>query len=161
MSPRWERIRLVGALAMTASIAIGLYLGLADVPSRSNRVHELYGTWTVDSFTADGVERPPLLTDTERWRNWLVGGRGLGITSMTGKRDTFGVEVDASAHTITVTERQKNTKEVWKYTRPTPDHLVIDGVHDGKYLHLAMHLEPDGLLVTRGFHWINEVPFNR
>jgi len=38
---------------------------------------------------------------------------------------------------------------------------VIDGVHLGRSLHVTLHRHPDGLLVTRGFHWINEVPFNR
>jgi hypothetical protein len=38
---------------------------------------------------------------------------------------------------------------------------VIDGMHLGKSLHLALHAAPPSQLMTRGVHWINEVPFNR
>jgi hypothetical protein len=34
---------------------------------------------------------------------------------------------------------------------------VIDGVHLGQ----ALHAPPAPLLVTRGFHWVNESPFSR
>jgi hypothetical protein len=51
-------------------------------------------------------------------------------------------------------------EDTWRYSRPTPDRLVIDGVHLGRSLHVALHRAPS-LLMTRGFHWINEVPFHR
>jgi hypothetical protein len=38
---------------------------------------------------------------------------------------------------------------------------VLDGVHLGKTLHVTLRLAPDPLLVTRGFHWINDRPFSR
>jgi hypothetical protein len=38
---------------------------------------------------------------------------------------------------------------------------VIDGVHLGKSLHVALHAAPPTRLLTRGFHWIDEAPFNR
>lgn len=47
------------------------------------------------------------------------------------------------------------------YSRPAPDRLVIDGVHLGHALHIALHAAPAPLLVTRGFHWVNESPFSR
>ena len=34
-------------------------------------------------------------------------------------------------------------------------------VHLGRSLHVALHRAPPSPLLTRGFHWINEVPFNR
>jgi hypothetical protein len=41
--------------------------------------------------------------------------------------------------------------------------MVLSGTMDGKKVHATMHLdaEKEFLLTTRGFHWINEVPFNR
>jgi len=35
-----------------------------------------------------------------------------------------------------------------------------DGAHLGKPFHAALHREPAPLLMTRGFHWINEAPWN-
>jgi len=163
LSPRRERARWIAALAMTAMIAGSLYLEFAGRPNRADHVHELYGTWTVDTFAADGVERPPLATDADRWRLCLLTGRYLSVLAMAPvKPQSFPIEVDAGAGTITPTvDRETRRTETWKYTRPDPDHLVIDAVHGGVLLHVALHREPDPLLVTRGFHWINEVPFNR
>jgi hypothetical protein len=163
MARRWERAWLVGKLGMIASIAWSLYSSFAGRPNRNDHVHELYGTWIVDTFVADGVEHPPLTTDPDRWRACTANPRSLGISLMTGERDGGGLTVDAENRTITLASNGKTgaKTEIWKYTRPSPDHLVIDGVHGGKYLHVALHLAPTSPLLTRGFHWITEVPFNR
>jgi hypothetical protein len=54
----------------------------------------------------------------------------------------------------------KDVTETWKYSRPAPDQLIIDCLHLGKSLHIVLHLEPEGRLLSRGFHWINEWPNN-
>ena len=81
---------------------------------------------------------------------------------VTATRGTYAYEIDAASHRITVTiDADKKQEETWQYTRPAPDRLVIDGVHLGKSLHVTLHAAPEPLLVTRGFHWINESPFSR
>lgn len=163
MARRWERAWLIGKLGMIASIAWSVYSSFAGRPNRNDHVHELYGTWIVDTFIADGIEHPPLTTDPDRWRACTANPRSLGIALMTGEREGGGLKVDAERRTITLEPSGKTgaKTETWTYTRPSPDHLVIDGVHGGKYLHVALHLAPASPLLTRGFHWINEVPFNR
>ena len=56
---------------------------------------------------------------------------------------------------------EEKVEQTWHYARPAPDRLVIDGVHRGASLHVMLHPAPAPLLVTRGFHWINESPFSR
>ena len=76
-------------------------------------------------------------------------------------RGFYGLKVDPAAHTITATlDTAKKITEVWHYSRPAPDRLILDAVHRGKALHVGLHLEPDGVLETRGFHWVNEIPYN-
>lgn len=170
MSPRRERARAIIKLAMIGTIAVGIYVQFSRMRNRNAHVHELYGAWAVDSFTADGVERPPLTSDPIRWQTWTANAYYTSIWLMDDRRDgetpdnsgSYEIKVDADARTITLTTDDRDRRrETWRYTRPAPDRLVIDGVHGGRYLHVALHREPDGLLVTRGFHWINEVPFNR
>ena len=50
--------------------------------------------------------------------------------------------------------------ELLRYVRHG-DHLTIDGVHRGKPIHVTLTRQPPPLLVSRGFHWIQEFPFNR
>jgi len=133
-------------------------------------LHELYGNWTVDSFAVGGVEQASVVTDPPRWQTWTAHATAMTIWLLDGHREDAEtkehgwapIKVDKDKHTITVTtDEEKKTTVTWTYARPAPDRLVIDGVHRGKQLHVTLHREPDGLLVTRGFHWVNDVPFNR
>jgi hypothetical protein len=49
------------------------------------------------------------------------------------------------------------------FDRPAEDHMIFDGSIDGQAIHMDTHLfrREDFLLVNRGFHWIQEIPFNR
>jgi uncharacterized membrane protein YphA (DoxX/SURF4 family) len=170
MSRPRERLRIALKLALIAAMAIHIVLLFRGTRNRSAHLHELYGNWTVESFVADGIEHPPLTTDPLRWQAWSAHSRYTAIWLMNGHRDGpaepwwgwYPFDVDATHQTITLAiGGAHRTREIWTYTQPTPDQLVIDGVHGGKLLHVTLHREPDGLLMTRGFHWINEVPFNR
>jgi hypothetical protein len=82
---------------------------------------------------------------------------------------SYEVTVDPAHQMLTVntkdlrreTAQPDGTNETWRYSRPAPDRLTLDGVHFGKPLHATLHLAPPSLLMTRGFRWINEAPFNR
>jgi len=164
MSPRSERIRKLAKLAMLGAMACNLTVSSYDEASRIAGSHELAGTWSVDSFVADAVEHPPLATDPDRWRTISASPARLWISPMTGGRAALALQVDATSRTIQVEVEDQaggKTTETWAYARPAPDRLVIDGVHAGKHLHVTLHLETPPLLVTRGFRWINEVPFVR
>jgi uncharacterized membrane protein YphA (DoxX/SURF4 family) len=169
MAQRRERIRVAAKLGLIAAMAVNLYLEYHG-GNRNDHVHELYGNWEVDQLVADGVERPPLTTDPVRWQTLSINARSAVIWLMTGTREPsilvnrglYDWKVDAASHTIALTlPGEPRLEETWHYSRPAPDRLVIDGPHGGKSLHVVLHLVPDPLLMTRGFHWINEVPFNR
>lgn len=169
LSRRREIARVVIKVAIVGSFAYNVFQ-LTPKPSRNDHVHELYGVWTVDSFAIDGAELPPLTSDPVRWQAWTANPRGSFVWLMNGLKEApatlelpgYATKVDSTAHTIAVTVDDKNKViETWTYARPAPDRLVIDASHLGKKLHVTLHLEPDPPLVTRGYHWVNEVPFNR
>ena len=161
LSPRLERVRRVSKLAMFAILGCIVYSELGSVRKEPPH-HELEGIWIVDTFTADGVTHPPLATDPERWGHVPINPRGMWLTPMIGERRWFGLKVDESAHTMTLTpEDTAHGPMTWRYAHPAPDQLVIDGVDRGHQVHATLHLQPDGLLMTRGFHWVNEQPFNK
>jgi hypothetical protein len=49
------------------------------------------------------------------------------------------------------------------FDRLTPNTMTFDGAVDGHALHMFTHLvtREDFLLVSRGFHWVQESPFNK
>jgi hypothetical protein len=61
----------------------------------------------------------------------------------------------------------KGTDSTWKpvltYERPSPDKLAFEGDIDGKRVRMAMtqHDLNKFLLISRGFHWVQEFPVNR
>lgn len=147
---------------------------------------ELWGIHDVESFVADGELLPPLLTDEVRWRT-LVVDRALptefdgemwpgyiSIRPMEGRFRGAAIELDEEARTISrLPEEQKSVAaareagvevtDVLRWDRPAPDRLVLRGTWDGR--EIEVHLEQRDLaemeLTGRGYHWINELPYNR
>jgi len=81
--------------------------------------------------------------------------------------DTFlnyGATIDTKDGGITLTKAaDKNWKASFKFQRPGQDELTLDGEMDGHRFHMQLELL-DGnklLLMNRGFHWIQEYPFNQ
>ena len=124
----------------------------------------LYGTWGVDEFALEGQPRPPLLTDDTRWQKAVFENKSaLTVQGMDFKLVRYVAKMDLDKKTIELTKR---TDAAWKsnlsYALPAPDTMVIDGQLSNKKVHITLHrLDPKYLLNMRGFHWINEFPFNR
>jgi len=172
-SPRSERARWIAKLLMCGAISWSVYNVIARAlgPDPGEQMAGFLGTWVVDSCTIDGDQSPPLAV---RWARLMINPRSVQIVTLTGDRDWPTVKHDPVAHTLQVTLDEyvrdpppkattpaaKPVTELWTYARPASDHLVIDGTHRGKSFHVAMHLVPPPPLVTRGFHWINDVPYN-
>jgi hypothetical protein len=81
---------------------------------------------------------------------------------MDDKRRGYPFEYDAAAGKLTLTVGEEQ-KEVLSLTKPDPDHLLLEGTLDGHRLTVRLAKMDDSRfpLVTRGFHWIQEMPFNR
>ena len=72
--------------------------------------------------------------------------------------------IDTGDNTLKLTKNDdKDWKASFAYTRPAPDRLVLDGEIDGHKEKMELQLVDRSkfLLVSRGFHWIQEYPFNR
>jgi hypothetical protein len=125
----------------------------------------LYGIWTVADMSIDGHTRSPLVTDYDRWRR-VVFDRPT-FTAFQRMDDTFaifGAAIDQAARSLTLSKANDRT---WTarltFERPAPDRLQLEGVMDGHKIRMRLELFDRNkfLLVTRGFHWVQEYPFNR
>ena len=125
----------------------------------------LFGIWNVAYMSIDGVERSPLVTDYDRWRRLTFD----VPTRMAFHRmdDTFmplNSKIDENAKSIVLTRAGNDRwSSTFSFDRPSPDRLTLDGEMDGKKVRMRLELQPreNFLLVTRGFNWIQEFPFNR
>ena len=126
----------------------------------------LYGIWNVEQFSVDGQPRPPLLTDAARWCRVVFERFNFGVVySMSDTPTYYGVSTDTKKNTLAFTQRHGGSapKLTFTFARPAPGQLILDGPVDGHATHIQLRLQDRSqfLLVSRGFHWIQEYPFNR
>ncbi len=172
--PALFRSARANRLAVTLQVAFGLYLLGMGVYSGIQSWHTygggrpksaLYGIWNVDEMSVDGQPRSPLLTDKDRWRRVVFD--FTTFTSFQRPDDTFtgyGSAINEKDHTIALTKpADKNWKATLNYTRPASDQLVLAGAMDGHKVEMKLRLQDRDKfnLVNRGFHWVNEYPFQR
>jgi len=125
----------------------------------------LYGLYDVETFMRNAQELPPLTTDTVRWKKVSIQYPGyLGIRMMDDSPKRYSAEYDAARNTVALSvDADKSRKNVLAYSRPDADHVVLQGAlgTDTVSIRLRKIDTSKFLLVNRGFHWINELPFNR
>lgn len=127
----------------------------------------LYGIYDVETFTLNNEERAPLLTDLKRWKavvfNWP--GR-VSIQGMDGTFKKYNVKVDLERNSMALSGfkgEYEDTEAHWSFERVSANTLAMEGELEGDRIRVLAH-ERDldsFLLLNRGFHWINERPFNR
>lgn len=132
-----------------------------DLASRSR----LHGIWTVEEFALDGEDRPPLVTDPERWRRVVFDRPGtLAVQLMEGAPQRFVLGLDEDARTITLVRRhQPGWAADLSYLEPEDGVLILEGNFDGRPMRARLRRvdAPRFLLLDRRFRWVNETPYNR
>ena len=116
-----------------------------------------------------GFERAPLTTDTERWHRLAVGTWARAtVQHMNGERKRYMLEVDPAAKTAALREYKEGDTEIvgtYSYAWVEPDdaaeprRLSLTNADTEIMLRWS---DPEGTpLRSRGFHWVQEKPFNR
>lgn len=145
----------------------------------------LYGIYEVASFVQDGAERPPLLTDTARWRGVIfeqtlpmkygeieVPG-SIAVWQMDGRFTYHVIDLKADTRTLSFppapamkstepSAAQPAMSDALAYEQPSDNELILRGRWQGHdvEIRLARRDLKEMELLGRGFHWINEWPHN-
>ncbi|MEA2339798.1 MAG: hypothetical protein QOE82_3805 [Thermoanaerobaculia bacterium] len=159
-------LEVAGVVLRTIAVAAFLFMAVREVREnmqtygQANR-SPLYGIWRVDDFQIDGHA----IADLTRWRRVIFELRPMmSVQLMDDVRVRLSAKLDEKNRSLAVSRRNEPQ---WdgrlSYAQPDPNTLTIDGNLGGKTIHAMTHREPipKFLLTTRGFHWINEFPFNR
>ncbi len=125
----------------------------------------LYGIWEVARMSVDGQALPPLLTDSSRWRRAIFDFPGrMAFQRMDDSFAYYPAAINLTDRTLSLTKRgDTNWKANFTFQHPTREQLILDGRMDNREIHMELQLveREKFLLVRRGFHWIQEFPFNR
>lgn len=166
---RNRRVEILGIVLRTLAVVVVVLMALQQVRAMQRMYggaearSPLYGIWRVDDFQVDG--KPIPLNDPARWRRVIFDVRFMAsVQLMNDSSKRVSVQLNEKTRTLSVSRRNE---PAWdgrlSYARPDPPTLTIDGDLGGHKVHALCHSEPipKFLLTNRGFHWINEYPFNR
>lgn len=157
--PRAER----RALRIARRVALGLVCFLlvwvnvlgGYVGRRMPQPHApLYGVWSVDSVSGwPNSNQPKTIT--------LDAPQYAQMKNADGAQRWYRVAYDADQHTIQVLSVKGGAQLRWDAT--ASGKAELHGVWMGSPVTLSVHrIDPDAYLLTsRGFHWVQEQPFNR
>ena len=124
----------------------------------------LYGIWNVQSCTLDDKPQPLLITDAQAWRRIIFDSPQFAQIERMEDNQAYSAALDEKSRTLTLTDsHDKNWQAKFTYARPSLDRLKLDGAMAGKKAALELQRmdEKKFLLVSRGFHWVQDYPFNR
>lgn len=166
--------RRANRIALAAQIVFGIWLVGMNVYTNwdgwrtyggGRTKSPLYGIWNVAELSIDGQVRSPLLGDYDRWQRVVFDfPERVSFQRMDESFAGFGAVIDSTAKTIVLTKSSdKNWKGNLTFQRVAEDQLILDGNMDSHTIQMKLQLvdHKKFLLVSRGFHWIQEYPFNR
>jgi uncharacterized membrane protein YphA (DoxX/SURF4 family) len=168
------RTRRANRIALAAQIFLGLWVIGNNLYSGWGAWHTygggrpksaLYGIWDVSELSIDGQVRSPLVTDYDRWHRAVFDFPDrVAFQRMDDTFARYGATINSNDKTIALTkDSDKNWKANFAFQRVGENELILEGDMDSHKVHMHLQLVDlkKFLLVSRGFHWIQEYPFNR
>jgi hypothetical protein len=125
----------------------------------------LAGIWSIQQLTIDGQSQPLAVNNSDEWRriafdlaNWAH------VQRMDDSLTGYATTIDTKKQTLALTTgSDKNWRANFTYSRPTKDELLLDGTVNGHKQHIELELMDSAqfTLTSRGFHWVQDRPYNR
>ena len=165
---RWQIVnKVVKWVVMSAVIGFGLFQLTMMVSKFSGQTKSspLYGLYEVQTFIHNGDTLPPLLTDSVRWR--YVGVEGKEYAWIRGINDStqrYHFAVDTATQMVEIHLRSDTISvDSMAYHWLDSNLLELSGTLQSDTLSVQMRRKDwdDFRLTGRGFHWVNEYPYNR
>ncbi|MBS1511191.1 MAG: DoxX family protein [Bacteroidetes bacterium] len=124
----------------------------------------LYGIYYTDLFMRNNDTVPPLDTDTTRWKRIIIQRADYASVQLNNDSSRgYNFKVDSVNKKIIVYPNWDTLKKAqFTYTKDSFS-LSMSGKmkNDSVYIRLKRFDENRFRLVNRGFHWVNEYPYNR
>jgi hypothetical protein len=162
-APRWVQVARTIAKVGFIGIAFFHYTqrSMKVLKQRADLIKStLFSVYEVEEFDKRG-EATASNNALKRWRTVGIGPNGMVSRSFDESEERFGLKHDATPKTLSSSGADK--RSLLTYTQPDDSHLILEGTLRDEPIKVKLRkLDPSKfLLVNRGFHWINEVPFNK
>jgi len=135
---------------------------ITEYLNTANRFDPLLGEFDVESFELNGDIVPPGKMDTRRWKKVIINQKNIDVQSTDGGSLPWHFHGNNYTHKIILLSPDLSTMGNFRFQGDSTS-LTIEGIlnKDSLRIKLKRKSENQFLLVSRGFHWVNESPFNR
>jgi len=125
----------------------------------------LYGIWNVENLAIDGKPRALVVTNAKEWRRIIFDApASVRVQRMDESFVSYRASIDRRQHVITLTKAgDKQWRARLGFQRLGSDGMIIEGKMDKHEVRaqLALLDRSTFLLINRGFHWVQDYPFDR
>lgn len=166
---KWLRIAKVTCKALVIGYAfistIIMLMELSNEYGENAPKPVLYGLYQVDAFIQNNDTIQPSTSDSLHWKHLFIEYEGYAqIRHVSQKNSWLLANTDTLSHKIEFKDMNDTTQIYsFAYEVKSPNKLNLIGRVNDDSLSVFMTRKTanDFLLMNRGFHWINEQPFNR
>jgi hypothetical protein len=166
---KWKNITLC-----VIKYVLIVYIVLGDFISAVQASHQygdkakkppLYGIYNVVTFVRNKDTLPPLTTDTVRWSKLIISYEGgVQIKFMNDTMRYYASAIDTVKRKMVINAYGDTLHKFhFTYTLLKPDMMLLKGNWKKDSVLMQLHQQDvnNFPLIKRGFHWVNEFPFNR
>jgi len=126
----------------------------------------LYGIYTIEKFTVNQKDLPPLTTDSIRWRELIIQYQnGARIKTMNDSTKYVTFMVDTTTKQIKFNDKASDTTQrtTLKYNILANERMLLSGhIHQDSVSIMLKRVDLKKYkLINRKFNWVNEFPYNR
>lgn len=135
-----------------------------NIYSERKEKSSFYGLYEVTHFIRNSDTILPILTDKKRWRYlFFEYPNTIQFSRMDKSRYGYKSEIDTIDKKIRLESFNDSTEDYLLNYKITDSTLLVNGVFrkDTILCNTKKLRKQDFLLTSRGFHWINEYPYNR
>jgi uncharacterized membrane protein YphA (DoxX/SURF4 family) len=163
---RWMRITRIILkyllILFTLGSIIVAEINMTDEISSNSKTFD--GAYKTEKFSRGEVIAPSLTTDSSRWNKIIIEGGYAEITTMTDSTFYYPIKTDTvNKRLVFFPGDNMDSGYSFSYENRSNNYFFIKGVYKSDTISVLFKKKTikDYLLVKRGFHWINEYPYNR
>lgn len=163
----WQRVsKVVLKIIVVAGLPVLMSydaLSEMDEVGAYTKPKGLNGIYRVEEYVVNGKAMPLLVTDSSCWHYLVVEDGYADVKTMTDKMQYYSFKADTLKETVEFGDEETNERNILTYTLPDTGHVLIAGTLSKNSVNIRLRrLNINSFrLVNRGFHWINEYPYNR
>ena len=163
-STLWKKYAVMALLLIPAWMGFITIKKAVDMNQKNIANRKQQRLYDVNIFIKGKDTLPPLLTDTLRWRRFIIsdyqGKRFAIICNMQDERDYYTYQADSTKKIITLTDNPDTTRKFYfSYSEPSENKLLLQGKWKGQDVAMLLdNVDIDNIpIVKEKITWVRKI----